>query len=485
LINGRLLLNDKHFPPGVMLWPSLPCLTKRMGCLVIPPMSHPVTRKLDRFFQLTEHGTTVTREVIAGLTTFAAMAYILAVNPGILEAAGIDRGAALTATALAAALGSLLMGLLANLPIAQAPGMGLNAFFAFTICLSLGVPWQAALGLVFYSGVLFFLLTITGLRRQIVEAMPPALKIGISCGIGLFIALLGLQKCGLVVADPVTLVRLGSLHTPTAALALGGIILAAILVARKVPAALLLAIGILTVVGLFLPGSTEGSTLTPHPTSVVSWPASLAPTFLALDLAYLWTHFGTAFGLVLALLFVDLFDSMGTLLGVCQRGGLIDKQGRIPKLPQALMADASASMTGALLGSSTTTSYIESAAGIEEGGRTGLTAMVVAGCFLLSLLFTPLLLIIPSAATAPALVVVGLFMLQAVGELPLRDWRECAPGLLVLIMIPLSFSISDGIALGFLAYLGLQLGTGRMRQVSWTQLFLGFIFLLHFVLVAV
>lgn len=435
---------------------------------------------IDQFFQLSRHGSSVPREVLAGLTTFAAMAYILAVNPGILAAAGIDRGAALTATALAAALGSALMGLLARLPIAQAPGMGLNAFFSFTICLGMGVPWQATLGLVFYSGVLFFLLSVTGLRRQMVEAMPAALKIGISCGIGLFIALLGLKNCGLVVADPVTMVSLGSLREPAPLLALGGVILAAILVARKIPAALLLTIAVLTVIGFFLPGETENSALTPRPEALVSLPASLAPTFLVLDLTYLWTHFGTAFGLVLALLFVDLFDSMGTLLGVCQRGGLLDERGRIPRLRQALLADATASMTGAMLGTSTTTSYIESAAGIEEGGRTGLTSLVVALCFLLALFFTPLLLIIPAAATAPALIVVGLFMLQAVGELPLRDWRACAPGLLVLLMIPLSFSISDGIALGFLAYLGLQLGTGRAREVTWMQFALGVIFLLHF-----
>lgn len=435
---------------------------------------------LEKHFQLAAHGTTVRREIVAGLTTFAAMAYILTVNPMILSAAGMDRGAALTATAVAAALGSMLMGSLTNLPIAQAPGMGLNAFFAFSICIGLGIPWQAALGLVFYSGVLFFILSVTGVRRMLVDSIPTSLKTGISCGIGLFIALLGLQNCGIVVADKNTLVTLGNFQQPGPLLGLAGIILSAILIQRKIPAAILITVIVLTVAGFFL-SDAGGQRMTRPPEAWVSAPASMAPVFLALDFGYLWTHFAALFPVVLALLFVDLFDTMGTLIGVCQRGGFVDKNGRFPRINQALAADATASMTGALLGTSTTTSYIESAAGIEEGGRTGLTAWTVAACFLLALFFTPLLLIVPPAATGPVLVVVGIFMMQGMREIRLDDWLVAVPALVIVFGIPLTFSISDGIALGFVVHTALLLGTGRRREITWITLALAAVFLLHLI----
>lgn len=432
-----------------------------------------------KIFDLHGHGTTVGRECVAGVTTFAAMAYILAVNPLILENAGMDRGAAITATALAAALGSALMGLLTNYPIAQAPGMGLNAFFAFSICLGMGVPWQSALGLVFYSGVLFFILSVSGLRRRMIDAFPLSLKIGISAGIGMFIALLGLKNAGLVVSDPNTVVALGNLTQPGPLLALGGIILAAVLVARRVPGALLIGIGVVALAGLFIPAGEEG-TLTPRPDGIVSTPASLAPVFLMLDLGYLWQNFAAAFPVVLALLFVDLFDSTGTLIGVAQRAGFLNERGELPRMNRALMADASASMTGALIGTSTTTAYIESAAGVEAGGRTGLTSLVVAACFLLALVFTPLLVAVPAIATGPALVIVGVFMMQGLRALALDDWLVAVPALVTLIMIPLTFSISDGIAIGFLVYVGLMVGVGKWRGVSITAWLLTVIFLAHF-----
>ncbi|MDX2081127.1 MAG: NCS2 family permease [Terrimicrobiaceae bacterium] len=434
----------------------------------------------ERRFQLPANGTSIRQEIVAGLTTFAAMAYILAVNPVILSAAGMDRGAVLTATALAAALGSFLMGTLTNLPIAQAPGMGLNAFFAFSICIGLGIPWQAALGLVFYSGVLFFILSITGVRRLLVESIPIGLKTGISCGIGLFIALLGLKNSGIIVADENTLVTLGDFQRPEPILGLAGIVLAAVLIARKVPAAILLTVFVLTVTGFFL-HDPNGRAVTGTPEALVSAPASIAPVFLALDLGYLWTHFAVLFPVVLALLFVDLFDTMGTLIGVCQRGGFLDAKGNIPRINQALTADATASMTGALLGTSTTTSYIESAAGVEEGGRTGLTAWTVSACFLLALFFTPLLLIVPPAATGPVLVVVGIFMMQGLREVRLDDWLTAVPALVIVMAIPLTFSISDGIALGFIVHTALCVGTGRFRELSWVTILLAAVFFLHLV----
>ncbi|MFQ3670667.1 MAG: NCS2 family permease [Verrucomicrobiia bacterium] len=435
---------------------------------------------LDRLFKLREKGSSGAREALAGLTTFAAMAYILAVNPSILAEAGLDRGAALTATALAAALGCFLMGLLTNLPIAQAPGMGLNAFFTYSICLGMGVPWQGALGLVFYSGILFFILSVTGVRRKIIEAIPPALKVSVSVGIGLFIAFLGLQGAGLVKGDPNTLVGLGDLSETKPLLALAGLVVAAALIARKVPGAILLTVGLVAGAGLVLRGP-EGKALTELPSVWVSMPASLGPVFLALDPMYLWEHFRQAFPLVLALLFVDLFDTMGTLLGVCHRGGFVDEKGNIPRIDRALAADATASVTGAILGTSTTTSYIESAAGIEEGGRTGLTACVVGLCFLAALAFTPVFLAIPTVATAPALIVVGIFMMQGLRDLPLGDWVAVVPALVTVMGIPLTFSIADGIALGFVVYVGLMVLVGRWKELSWLSMALAVVFLVHFV----
>lgn len=435
---------------------------------------------LTRYFELETKGTTLRREVVAGLTTFAAMAYILAVNPSFLADAGIDRSAAVSATALAAALGCFLMGGLANLPIAQAPGMGLNAFFAYTVCLGAGIPWQGALGLVFYSGVLFFLLSVTGIRKKVTEAIPIELKVATCAGIGVFLVFLGLQGAGVVESDPATMVALGQMSVPEPWLALAGVVLASALIARKVPGAVLLTVVLVAVAGLFLKG-TDGRAITEVPSGWVSAPPSLSGLFLALDLGYLWAHFHQAFPLVVALLFVDVFDTMGTLMGVCHRGGFLDDRGNLPRMDRALAADATASMAGALLGTSTTTSYIESAAGIEEGGRTGLTAWVVGACFLAALIFTPVFLAIPAVATAPALIVVGIFMLQGLRDLALEDWVTAVPALVTVLGIPLTFSISDGIALGFIVHVGLAVVAGRWRKLSWLTVGLAAVFALHFV----
>ncbi len=432
------------------------------------------------FFRLAEHGTTVRREIIAGITTFAAMAYILAVNPQILGATGMPVGAVLTATALASALTTIAMALLTNYPLALAPGMGLNAMFSFTIVLKAGVPWQAALGLVFWEGVLFLLLSVSGVRRLIVEAIPPSLKIAISCGIGLFIAFIGLKSGGVIKADPATFVTLGDLSDPGTMLTLGGVVLTAVLIVQRVRGAIILVILGLTIAGIFL--QSAGKPITTLPSSLVGMPASLEPTFLQFDLAWMFSHWQVALPLVLTLLFVDLFDNLGTLIAVCKRAGLLDKEGNLPGIGRALAADAGAAMAGAALGTSTTTSYIESAAGVEEGGRTGLTGLTVAALFLLALFFTPLILAIPGVATAPALIIVGVFMMQGVSEIDLSDFATAVPAVLTMLIMPLTFSISEGIAVGFVVYVLLHLGLGRFRQVSPLAYVLAGLFMLHFLM---
>lgn len=433
---------------------------------------------LERFFQLSAHGTSVRRELIAGLTTFAAMAYILAVNPGILANTGMDPGALVTATALAAALGTALMGLLTNYPVALAPGMGLNAFFAFTVVLTLGVPWQGALALVFWNGILFVILSVTGLRRRVAEAIPDCLKIGVQCGIGFFIAFLGLKNAGLVVAHPATLVSVGDFSSPTALLALGGLILTAALMRRGVPGSILIGIAAVTLLGLFVPQG-EGM-VTAAPDRLFSFPASLAPTFLQLDWLYPFQNFSSVWTVILALLFVDLFDTIGTLIGVSKRAGLVDGWGRLPKMGRALTADALATVGGAMLGTSTTTSYIESAAGIEAGGRTGLTALTTAACFLGALFLSPLILAIPAAATAPALILVGVLMLQGIQQADLTDLGDVTPMFVTLLGMPLMFSISEGLGLGFVVFAGLALLSERRRHVSPLTWLLAAVFVLHF-----
>jgi len=436
-------------------------------------------RFLDRLLIVGGQRVSARTEVMAGLTTFAAMAYILAVNPNILAVTGMDRGALVTATALASALMTTVFALATNYPIALAPGMGMNAFFAYTLCLGMKLPWQAALGLTFLSGLLFLVLTVTGLRRRIIEAIPVEIKTAISCGIGLFIAFIGLKNAGIVAADPVTFVKAGKLASPPVLLALGGIVLTAVLVWRRVRGAMILAILALTAAGLLVPAAGGEGRVTQLPASLVSLPASLAPSFLRLDLGYVFARFFELLPALLALLFVDLFDNMGTLIGVCQRAGLLDEKGNLPRIGRALAADAGAAMVGACLGTSTVTSYIESAAGVEEGGRTGLTSLVVAACFVLALFFSPVILAIPPVATAPALVVVGIFMMQGVTRLDLSDFSVAAPCVLTMLLMPLTSSISEGLSLGFLCYVALKLGTGRWRELTPTAWALGALFLLH------
>ncbi len=433
---------------------------------------------LNRFFQLDAHRTTAGREIAAGFTTFTAMAYILAVNPAILAACGMPKEALVTVTALSAAAATLVMALGANLPLALAPGMGINAFFAFSICLGMGVAWKSALGLVFVNGVIFLALSITGVREKIVQAIPHELKLAITCGIGLFIAFIGLKNGGIIVGNQATLVGPGELGAMPAALTFGGILLAGALVARRVPGAIVASIFAITVVGLFIPDGAGGR-ITPLPDFSNWLPASPAPTFLALDFRFLIDEPLRALPVIATLLIVDMFDNIGTLIGVTRRAGLLRADGTLPKAGRALVADSIATLISALLGTSTVVSYIESAAGVEAGGRTGLTAATTAVLFLGALLLTPLILVIPAAATAPALVVVGVFMFREVAELDLSDFSRALPVVVTVLAIPLTFSIAEGLALGVISHVLLAVATGRARDINAVTGVLAALFTLH------
>ncbi len=452
---------------------------------------------LQRLFKLAEHRTNVGREVFAGLATFAAMAYILAVNPAILmngfgadPAIGNDptsatflatKGALVTVTALTAAVSTILMALMTNYPIALAPGMGINAFFAFSICLGAGVPWQQALGMVFLNGCIFLLLSVTGVREKIVKCIPYPLKIAITCGIGIFIAFIGLKNAGIIVSNPVTFVSPGDFTQGPVALALVGIVLVLVLVARGVPGAIVIGITAITLAGLFVPDG-HGGHVTSLPGALFALPASPAPVFLKLQFGFLgsMTTFVKILPLLLTLLLVDMFDNIGTLIGVTKRAGYLDKDGHLPKAGRALVADSMAAILSSLFGTSTVVSYIESASGVEAGGRTGLTAVSTALFMLLALFLTPLILIVPAAATAPALVVVGVFMLQSVTEIDMSDFKIAAPSALTIIGIPLTFSIAEGIGFGLISAALLAIATGKPRGFTATGYVIAAIFFLEF-----
>ncbi len=411
---------------------------------------------LEKLFQLRAHNTTVRTEILAGLTTFLTMAYILFVNPSMLAATGMDQGAVFVATCLAAAIGSSLMGLLANYPIALAPGMGLNAFFTYTVVLTMGYTWQVGLGAVFLSGVLFFLLSAFKVREWIINSVPLPLRAGIGAGIGLFLAIIALKNAGIVVDHPATLVGLGDLGAGGPLLACLGFFLIAALAYRRITGAVM--IGILAVTALsILLGLSELQ-------GVVSAPPSLMPTLLELDIMGA-LDIGLV-SVIFAFLFVDLFDTSGTLIGVAQKADLVDKDGKLPRLGRALMADSTATMFGSLLGTSTTTSYVESAAGTAVGGRTGLTACVVAALFLLSLFLSPLAGAVPAFATAPALFFVAVLMTSGLVQVNWEDLTEAAPVVVTALMMPLTFSIANGIALGFITWTAIKLLSGRWRDLN-------------------
>jgi len=411
---------------------------------------------LERLFELDEHQTNVRTELLAGLTTFLTMAYIIFVNPEILATAGLDRDAVFVATCLAAAAGTLIMGLWANYPIALAPGMGLNAYFAFTVVGTMGLPWQTALGAVFISGVLFFILSILRIREWIINAIPMSLKLAISAGIGLFLGIIALKNAGIVIDHPATLVTLGDVTQPTVLLAGLGFVVTAALHHRGVPGAIVIAILGVTVAGVALG-------LSPFQ-GIAAAPPSLSPTFLAMDLGAAFEV--GLFTVIFTFLFVDLFDTAGTLVGVSHRAGLLDQDGKLPRLGRALMADSGATMIGAALGTSTTTSYVESAAGVNAGGRTGLTAVAVAVLFLAAIFLAPLAGTVPAYATAPALFFVACLMTRGLAEVDWGDVTEYAPAVVAALAMPLTFSIANGIGLGFIAFAGIKLLSGRAGDVG-------------------
>jgi AGZA family xanthine/uracil permease-like MFS transporter len=377
-------------------------------------------------------------------------------------------------------LGTLLMAFMTNYPIAMAPGMGLNAFFAFTICLTREIPWDAALGIVFWNGILFLLLSVTGVRTKIAEAIPAALKIGVQCGIGLFIAFIGLKNAGLVVDNPATFVSIGDLSEPATLLALAGIILTIVLVIRKVTGAILISVVVLSLIGAFIP--VGDGYLTQHTSQFIGLPDDISSTFFAMDIMYPIEYFAETWDLIFALLFVNMFDTIGTLIGVSRRANLLDEQGKLPKMGKAMTADAVASVMGAAIGTSPVTSYVESAAGVSAGGRTGLTSVFVALCFMLALFLTPLMKVIPLMATTPALIMVGILMMDSFRQLDFDDLTSLATATVALLAMPLTFSISEGIALGFITYVGIMLGTGRYKQVTLITYIMAAVFVLRYAL---
>jgi AGZA family xanthine/uracil permease-like MFS transporter len=426
---------------------------------------------LDRVFGLAASGSSVGTEIRAGVATFLTMAYIIFVNPAILEKAGMDHGAVFVATCLAAAISTVIMGLYANYPIALAPGMGLNAYFAFTIVPELGGNWQLALGCVFVSGILFFLISITPLREWLINAIPFNLKLGIAAGIGFFLALIGLQNAGMVTGDPETLVKLGDVSQAQFLLAAAGFLLIAGLAVQKIPGAIIIGIFAVTLAAV-------GLGLEPWH-GFAAMPPSLAPTLLKMEVLSVF-QLGLVV-IVLTLLLVTILDTAGTLIGVARQAGLLDKDGHLPRLRQALVADSSAAMIGAALGTSSTVAYIESAAGVEEGGRTGLTALVVGALFVLALFFAPLAQTVPAYATAPALFFVACLMATSLGAIHWHDATEYIPALIVALLIPLSYSIATGIGLGFIAYVVIKLLAFRWKDINAAVAVIALAFLLKLI----
>lgn len=415
----------------------------------------------------------VRTEILAGITTFLAMSYILAVNPSIFGAINMQNGAVFTATALASIVGTLVMAFYAKLPFALAPGMGLNAFFVYSVVLGMGYSWPMALTAVFVEGLIFILLTVTNVRSAIVNAIPATLRYAIAGGIGLFIAFIGLQNAGIIVNNDATLVSLGKVTEGSALLAIIGIVITGILVALKVKGSLLLGILATTFIGVF-----TGET---HFQGIVSLPHSIEPIFCKFDFSKLLTlEFGI---IVFTFMFIDLFDTVGTIVGVAEKAGMVNEKGEIKNLKRALMADAVATTAGAIAGTSTTTTYVESASGVAQGGRTGLTAFVTAVCFGVALFFAPLFLSIPSAATAPALVIVGLFMMSPIKKLDFDDYFESIPAFITIITMPLAYSISDGIMFGMISYVVLNTIGGKFSKLSPVMYILAIVFVLKYIFI--
>lgn len=427
----------------------------------------------EKFFKLKENGTNPRTEVIAGITTFLTMAYILAVNPSILSATGMDANALFTTTAIAAIVGTLVMALWAKLPFALAPGMGLNAFFAFSVVLGMGHTWQFALTAVLIEGVIFIILTAFNVREAIANAIPKSVRTAISAGIGLFIAFIGLQNAGIIVNHDATLVSLGDITSGKALLGIIGLLITSVLVVKKVKGDLLIGIILTAVIGIPL-GITQLN-------GFMSLPPSIEPIFFKFQFDQVFT-FDMAI-IVFTFLFVDIFDTLGTLVGVSTKAGMLDKDGKIPNAKKAFMADAIGTTAGAMLGTSTVTTYVESAAGVSEGGRTGMTALITALCFAVALFFAPVFLAIPGAATAPALILVGLYMLSPIKELDFSDFSETIPAFICIIAMPLAYSIAEGITLGVLSYVIINLIAGNFKKLSIGMYVLAVLFILKYIFI--
>ena len=426
---------------------------------------------LKKLFGFDPAKNTIKTEVLAGITTFLTMSYILAVNPNMFAMCGMPANSVFTATALAAIIGTLVMAFWAKLPFALAPGMGLNAFFVFSVCLGMGHSWQFALTAILIEGIIFVILTLTNLREAIVNAIPVTLKNAIGAGIGLFIAFIGLQNAGLIINNDATLVALGDITQGSALLAIIGIAITGMLVIKNVPGGLLLGILLTTLIGIPMGITTYGG--------LVSLPSSLVPIWLQFQWDEIFSM--NMVVIVFTFLFVDMFDTIGTLVGVATKANMMQPDGKIPRIKQAFMADAIATLAGACMGTSTTTTYVESASGVAQGGRTGLTAFTVAICFGVSLLFSPIFLAIPSAATAPVLILVGLFMMSPIKLIDFDRFSESIPAFICVIMMPLTYSISDGILLGMISYVILNLLSGRFKKITPMMYILAILFILKYI----
>ena len=436
---------------------------------------------LRKAFGLNPEKHNIRTEIVAGITTFLTMAYILAVNPSIFGALdGMPNGAVFTATALAAIIATLVMAFYAKKPFALAPGMGLNAFFVYTVCLTMGYTWQFALTAVLIEGIIFIILTLTKVRQWILNSIPLSLKSAIGAGIGLFIAFIGLQNSGLIVNSDSTLVTLGDVCHGSGLLAVIGIFITAMLLILKIRGGILLGILITALLGLVIKDPATGVALT-HFTGVVDTPPSVAPIFMKFE----WSHILSwdMLAVVFTFLFIDMFDTMGTVIGVSQKAGFVDEKGNVEDIDKVFMADSIGTVCGACLGTSTTTTYVESSAGVGEGGRTGLTAFSAAMCFVLALFFAPIFLGIPSAATAPALILVGVMMMEPVVRIDWTNFREAIPAFVTLILMPVAYSISDGILIGMITYVVLNALTGKAREVTPTMYVLAVLFILRYIFI--
>jgi AGZA family xanthine/uracil permease-like MFS transporter len=434
---------------------------------------------LDRNFRLTERATSLSQEAIAGATTFAAMAYIIAVNPAIMSNAGMDRGDLVIATALAAIFGSVMMGLLANLPLAVAPAMGSNVIFTYVIVKQMGAPWRGALAMVAFTGLVFLILSLTKLREKVAKEVPEVLKVGIQAGVGTLIVFIGLRGAGFIVANQSTYIAMGSLKNPAMILTMLGILLTPILVVRKVPGALIVAIAAITLIGFFVPAS-GGKMVTSAPSALIAWPKWPASTFGQLDFKWLFSNFIIALPLLFYFVCAEFFSTLGTLIGVTGAANLRLPDGSIPSATAAFATDATSSIVGPVLGTSVVTAYIESITGVQAGGRTGLTSLVVAAFFALSLVFWPIFVIVPPQATAPALVLVGVMMMQGLARIDLTELSNALPIVLTLLVTVLTNNLINGMALGTLSLILILVATGRSPEITGVVWGLGVVFLAFF-----